>query len=89
MNFSQFGEKFTRHSGILQLMDDITASSSSDQPVHMLGGGNPGIIPEAVELYQECMQSIVSDTQKFTAAFSNYDTPRGRADFIHALVSVA
>ncbi len=88
MKFSRFGEKFTQHSGILQLMDDFALASSSDQPVKSLGGGNPGIIPEALDLYRESMQHIVSDADAFTAAFASYDTPQGRFSFIDALVDL-
>ncbi len=86
MKFSRFGEKFTQHSGILQLMDDFSQTLSGDQPVKMLGGGNPGIIPEALELYRQSMEKIVASPKNFTTAFANYDTPQGRMSFIDALV---
>lgn len=88
MIFSEFGDKFTQHSGILQLMDDFALSKTAKDPVKMLGGGNPGIIPEALELYRESMQAIVNDPSEFSAVFSNYDTPQGRASFIDALVDL-
>ncbi|MCB1756005.1 MAG: valine--pyruvate transaminase [Gammaproteobacteria bacterium] len=88
MKFSRFGDKFTRHSGILQLMDDFAMALQGDQPVKMLGGGNPGIIPEALALYRESMEKIVSDPDHFSSAFANYDTPQGRFSFIDALVEL-
>ena len=38
MQFSKFGEKFTKNSGILQLMDDLGNALNSEQPINMLGG---------------------------------------------------
>lgn len=48
MQFSAFGEKFTQHSGILQLMDDLGDALKSDKPVNMLGGGNPAAFPKSI-----------------------------------------
>ncbi len=86
MEFSRFGDKFTRHSGILQLMDDFAGSIAAEQTVQMLGGGNPGIIPEALQLYRESVLEIAANPEGFTTAFGNYDTPQGRFSFIDALV---
>lgn len=88
MKYSRFGDKFTRHSGISQLMDDFAHTLTGDQPVKMLGGGNPGLIPEAVERYRDAMADIVNDSAAFAQAFSNYDTPQGRFSFIDALVDL-
>ena len=41
MKFSTFGTRFTRHTGARELMDDLGAAMAADQPVKMLGGGNP------------------------------------------------
>ncbi|HHY0819173.1 TPA: hypothetical protein ACVWXJ_005701, partial [Klebsiella pneumoniae] len=40
MEFSLFGEKFTRHAGITQLMDDLNQGLLNPDAI-MLGGGNP------------------------------------------------
>ncbi len=88
MKFSRFGDKFTQPSGILQLMDDFALTLKGERPVKMLGGGNPGIVPEALEQYRECMAEIVADSKAFTTAFANYDTPQGRFSFIDALVDL-
>jgi len=40
MNFSVFGNKFTRRSGITQLMDDLNNGLRTPGAI-MLGGGNP------------------------------------------------
>ena len=52
-DYSKFGEKFTRYSGITQLMDDLgKANHSDDENIIMLGGGNPALIPEAHDIFE-------------------------------------
>ena len=48
MTFSLFGEKFTRHSGITLLMEDLNDGLRTPGAI-MLGGGNPAQIPEMQE----------------------------------------
>ena len=62
MQFSRFGQKFTRNSGILQLMDDLGNALNSDKPVNMLGGGNPARIAEVNAVYREVLQQLVDNT---------------------------
>ncbi len=40
MTFSLFGDKFTRHSGITRLMEDLNDGLRTPGAI-MLGGGNP------------------------------------------------
>ena len=51
MEFSLFGEKFTRHAGITQLMDDLNQGLLNPDAI-MLGGGNPAPIPAMLERFQ-------------------------------------
>ncbi|MCS4534728.1 valine--pyruvate transaminase [Neisseria montereyensis] len=85
MQFSAFGQKFTRMSGILQLMDDLGKALSSDHPVNMLGGGNPAHIDEANKLYHQILQELV-DNHTAEESIGNYSTPQGDARFIDTLV---
>ena len=57
MQFSVFGEKFTQHSGILQLMDDLGDALKSDKPINMLGGGNPAKIAEVNAVFADVFSS--------------------------------
>ena len=41
MEFSDFGNKLSQHSGILQLMDDISRPLPPGVKAKPLGGGNP------------------------------------------------
>ena len=52
MQFSQFGQKFTQKTGILQLMDDLGNALNSDKPMKMLGGGNPARLDEVNAAYR-------------------------------------
>lgn len=86
MQFSTFGQKFTRQSGILQLMDDLGQALASDQPINMLGGGNPATIKAVNEVYQRALQAQVSDGTVLDAV-ANYSTPQGDKGFIDSLVA--
>lgn len=91
MKISKFGQKFTQNSGILQLMDDLGNALNSEQPINMLGGGNPAHIEAVNQVYLEILQQIVEnehDLSKNIAldSVNNYSTPQGDAKFIQALV---
>lgn len=85
MQFSKFGEKFTQHSGILQLMDDLGQALLSDKPVCMLGGGNPARIEPVQDAYRQVCQELFSKNDLGIEAACNYSTPQGDAAFIQAL----
>lgn len=85
MRFSKFGEKFTKNSGILQLMDDLGRALSSDKPINMLGGGNPAVIDEVNRVYQKTLMDIVASGDAIDS-MANYSTPQGDAKFIDTLV---
>ncbi|MDN3399627.1 valine--pyruvate transaminase [Psychrobacter sp. APC 3426] len=101
MKFSKFGQKFTQPTGISQLMDDLGDALKSDQPVNMLGGGNPARIDAVNEMflqtYQALGQDILNAEQDASVkekhsdntalnSMSNYSNPQGDAAFIDALV---
>lgn len=88
MQFSKFGQKFTQGSGILQLMDDLGNALNSDQPINMLGGGNPATIAKVNEVYLSTLQSITTDALSGALdSVGNYSTPQGDAKLIEALVA--
>lgn len=84
MILSKFGEKFTQKTGILQLMDDLGSALTSDQPINMLGGGNPAIIPSVNSVFQKTFDDLDDD---FLNSAGNYSTPQGDKAFIEALVA--
>ncbi|WP_353572714.1 valine--pyruvate transaminase [Candidatus Albibeggiatoa sp. nov. BB20] len=88
IKFSQFGQKFTSHSGILQLMDDINIALSSDEPMLMLGGGNPAHIPEVQTLFRQHTEQLLADGNRFERMIGDYDAPQGSQAFIQALINL-
>ena len=46
MEFSEFGKKFSDKAGILSLMDDMGKAMGCGRDVIMMGGGNPGNVPD-------------------------------------------
>ena len=83
MQFSAFGEKFTQHSGILQLMDDLGDALKSDKPVNMLGGGNPAKIAEVNAVFADVFSKLAAEHA--VENIGNYSNPQGDAALIAAL----
>ena len=85
MNLSKFGEKFTRQSGINQLMQDLGKAANSNHPdLCMLGGGNPALIPEAQALFGQEMKTLI-DNNLFNRMIGLYDGPQGEQSFRQVL----
>lgn len=85
MKFSKFGSKFTRTSGIAQLMGDLGEALASDEPMIMLGGGNPGRVPQAESRFREGMGRLMEDGGRFDRMVGDYAGPQGDRRFIEAL----
>lgn len=81
-SFSDFGEKLTGHSGILQLMDDLGRPLPEGVTPYRLGGGNPAQVPEVIALYRSAMEEIMAEDKGFDNLVSLYDAPQGRVQFI-------
>ena len=85
MKLSRFGERLTKGAGITQLMDDLGNAMAGAQNVHMLGGGNPGQIPEIQQRLRQRMQALLDNGDEFERLVGNYDPPQGNIRFIDAL----
>ena len=85
MQFSAFGKKFTQHSGILQLMDDLGDALKSDKPVNMLGGGNPARIAEVNAVFADVFSKLAAEHA--VENIGNYSNPQGDAALIDALTA--
>ncbi|PSW01383.1 valine--pyruvate transaminase [Photobacterium lipolyticum] len=86
MEFSTFGDKFARYSGITQLMDDLNDGLRNPDAI-MLGGGNPAQIPAMVDYFNGVAKEML-DTGELTAAMTNYDGPQGKNTFLNALADL-
>ncbi len=85
MQFSNFAKRFTDHSGISQLMEDLGDAMAGDQDVLMLGGGNPAHIPEVLTVFKDRMTRIAQKPSEFAHIIGNYDPPKGDKRFIAAM----
>lgn len=86
MQFSTFGEKFNRYSGITQLMDDLNDGLRTPGAI-MLGGGNPAAIPEMLDYFKQTSEDMLKDGS-LISAMTNYDGPQGKDQFIQQLVTL-
>ena len=88
MQLSEFGEKFTQKSGILELMDDISSVFTSTEKIYMLGGGNPAQIPEINALWRSRLRELIEDEADFANSLTYYDSARGNIRFMTALAEL-
>ncbi|MGK3124449.1 valine--pyruvate transaminase [Candidatus Pantoea formicae] len=86
MSFSQFGDKFTQHSGISRLMEDMGEGLRTPGTI-MLGGGNPAQIPAINDYFNQLLLQMHQDG-KLSEALCNYDGPRGKALLLDALAKM-
>lgn len=86
MAFSNFGEKFTKDSGITLLMDDLNDGLQNPDAI-MLGGGNPASIPEVLEEINNVLKEQLNDGSLLSTV-ANYDGPQGKDRFINQLVEL-
>ncbi|MEM7293833.1 MAG: valine--pyruvate transaminase, partial [Pseudomonadota bacterium] len=88
MEFSKFGDSFVGPTGIGSLMDDLGNAMAGSEPMLMLGGGNPGSIPEVEARLCHELGKTASDTREFARVAGAYDSPQGELRFIEALVKL-
>lgn len=86
MEFSRFGSRIRKPSGILRLMDDL-GSGLADGRTLMLGGGNPAAIPEVQAVWRRRWAELLDDGAALDRALLQYDGPRGSAGFIESLAA--
>ena len=87
MPYSTFGNKFTQHSGITELMDDLNKGVKGGDDLLMLGGGNPASIPAIKERLTSLMQELLN-VGKLVDTLANYDGPHGKDAFNTALADM-
>jgi valine--pyruvate aminotransferase len=87
MKLSAFGEKLSAGAGILSLMDDLGNALAEGGKI-MMGGGNPGHIPEIQTVMAERLRTLTDDEQLLRRLIGTYDPPRGEGEFLQALASL-
>ena len=86
---SIFARNLTRRSGILELMDDLgEAMTTGRGEMLMMGGGNPGHLPEIQALWREQMRRLLADEKTFDSVLADYDQPAGNPRFRHAVAEL-
>ena len=85
MKLSAFGKKMTSGAGILSLMDDLGEACSSGRDMVMMGGGNPGVVPEFQEIMRKQLLAMGSDPELFKSSTASYAPPQGDFGFLHDL----
>lgn len=88
MDFSSFGRRFTRHTGAVELMNDLGAAMAAESPPVMLGGGNPAHIPEALEIFRRQFRRVLDDPRDFRRMVADYPDPVGEQTFRTALADM-
>lgn len=88
MKYSDFGEKFARECGILQLMDDLGNALAGGADMIMLGGGNPSRIPQVEACLRERMTTGLTQGDAFERLVGNYAAPAGDLPFRQAVADL-
>ena len=89
MEFTQFGRKMTGNAGILSLMDDLgKAAACGGRQMIMMGGGNPGQVPEFQEIMRARLMEICRDPQLFHRLTGGYAPPQGDRPFVEGLAAL-
>ncbi|WP_144821522.1 valine--pyruvate transaminase [Marinobacter piscensis] len=88
MKLSAFGRKFTADAGITSLMDDLGNAMASGDDMIMMGGGNPGHIPEIEARIQEILSGMSQSETDMRRLVGIYDPPQGEKQFIASLVEL-
>src|SRR5690554_3680232 len=88
MKLSAFGRKFTADAGITSLMDDLGNAMASGDDMIMMGGGNPGHIPEIQQRVQEILADLSQSQTEVRRLVGTYDPPQGEKQFISALADL-
>lgn len=87
MELSDFGARLCRGAGILHLMDDLGQALAAGDKI-MMGGGNPGHVPEVQELMRKRLQSLIDDDRSLRRLIGIYDPPRGEGEMLRALAAL-
>ncbi len=78
---SDFGKIYNKNSGIFLLMEDLDNALNQNPNMFMLGGGNPGFIPEIQEYFYNKFKQFLFNKEEFFSAIGIYDSPIGNITF--------
>ncbi|RHX82240.1 valine--pyruvate transaminase [Leptospira yasudae] len=84
MRYSLFGNKFSRQTGIGQLMDDL---GNPPPGSCLLGGGNPALIPEVNEVWREIVSKLL-ESGSMGRILGSYESPSGVLELRETIASI-
>ena len=87
MKSSKCDQQFTEQTDISQLMDDLGDALKSNQPINMLGGGNPAPIEAVNKVFLEFYRALGNDNHD-TALNSDKVTHDGENGFFKYRVDI-
>jgi len=89
MEFSNFGKKMTCQAGILSLMEDLgDVHSAKGAGAIMMGGGNPGYVPEFQQIIRSRLKEICDDTHLYQRLVGTYAPAQGDQGFVEELAAL-
>lgn len=77
MKLSRFGLRYSGHSGIVSLMEDLGSALRHNPGMIMMGGGTPDRIPAVETRFQAQLQAIAADPALTHAMLGRYQGPQG------------
>lgn len=81
MKLSLFGEKFTRQSGIFELMHDLGTALNENPDMLFMGGGNPAHLKPVEEVFAKRLSDILADEKDKHSLLGIYQSPQGDKEF--------
>ncbi len=87
MELSDFGARLCEGAGILRLMDDLGQALAAGDKI-MMGGGNPGNVPQVQELMRKRLHTLIDDDHNLRRLIGIYDPPRGQGEMLRALAAL-
>ncbi len=88
MTLTRFADRFSKKTGILELMDDLGQAMSSRSDMLMLGGGNPAHIPEVNKIWRRRTEEILANGSELEETLASYDSPQGKQSFLESLAGL-
>lgn len=88
VQFSTFGQRFTRTTGAVELMTDLGAAMAAPLPPLMLGGGNPAHIPHMLTAFRDQFHAVLDNERDFLRLVADYPDPIGEHTFRVALAGL-
>lgn len=87
MQLSQFGQKFSAPSGVVQLMRDLGEALHDRPDMISMGGGNPALLPAVAEQLRERLSSALTRPSGWQRMLGAYQSPQGDPEFRRVLAT--